>query len=110
VERDQEKKEKKKRRGRKEGSIYHRADGLWVAEIDLGVVDGKRTRKQLYAKTRKEVTDKLKECLVAQHQGIPLSFDREKVSAFLGRWVKSAATPRLRPRILVGYSRSSRCT
>jgi integrase len=94
---------RKRRRGRKEGSIYQRGDGLWVAELDLGVIEGKRKRKQLYAKTRAEVLNKLKDCLVAQHQGIPLNFDRQSVGAYLDRWIKDAATPRLRPRTLVGY-------
>ncbi len=38
-----------KRRGRGEGSISQRKDGLWEAKIDLGMVRGKRNRKTLYA-------------------------------------------------------------
>lgn len=47
------------RRGRGEGSIYQRADGQWVAVVNLGWVAGKRKRKTLYGKTRREVATKL---------------------------------------------------
>jgi hypothetical protein len=96
-----EEKRKRGRRGRKEGSIYQRNDGLWVAEIDLGVVDGKR--KQLYAQTRKDVVEKLKDCQLALHQGISINLKKQTVGQYLDRWVQDAATPRLRPRTLAGY-------
>ena len=35
------------RRGRGEGSITRRADGRWMARVDLGWQDGKRRRKTL---------------------------------------------------------------
>lgn len=48
------------RRQRGEGSVYKRAsDGLWVGRVDLGVIDGKRRRKVIYAKTQKEAVKKL---------------------------------------------------
>src|SRR5262249_27537688 len=43
------------RRGHGEGSIHKRADGRWAATIDLGWEDGRRKRKTLYGKTRREV-------------------------------------------------------
>ena len=49
-----------KRRGHGEGSIHQRADGLWCAIADLGRgANGKRKRKYIYGKTRKEVADQL---------------------------------------------------
>jgi hypothetical protein len=49
-----------KRRGNGEGGIYQReSDGKWCASVDLGFVNGKRRRKVIYGKTRKEVADKL---------------------------------------------------
>jgi len=46
-----------RRRGHGEGSIYRRADGRWVAVLDLGGVDEKRCRKSLYGKTRREAAE-----------------------------------------------------
>ena len=36
------------RRGRGEGSITQRADGRWMARVDLGWQDGKRRYKSVY--------------------------------------------------------------
>jgi hypothetical protein len=56
-----------KRRGHGEGGIYQReSDGKWCASVDLGFVNGKRRRKVVYGKTRKEVADKLK-CRTSRH-------------------------------------------
>lgn len=49
-----------RRRGHGEGSIHQRNDGYWCATVDLGWANGKRKRKYIYGKTRKEVVDKLK--------------------------------------------------
>ena len=52
----------RKRRGRGEGSIYQRADGLWCAELNLGYNNhGKRLRKTVYGATKGEVQGKLLE-------------------------------------------------
>ena len=56
-----------RRRGHGEGSIYRRSDGRWVAVLDLGWRDGKRTRKYFYGRTREQVARKLARGL-AQHQ------------------------------------------
>src|SRR5215472_16103722 len=49
----------RKRRGRDEGSVFQRADGLWVSSISLGYTEsGKRKRKTVYGATKQEVLDK----------------------------------------------------
>src|SRR5687768_17007236 len=73
-----------KRRGHGEGSISQRHDhptcpplidgeraehscrGRWVAMIDLGHYGGKRRRKAIYGRTRKETATKLQEALAAR--------------------------------------------
>lgn len=61
------------RRGHGEGSIYQReSDDRWVAVVDLGYVNGKRKRKPLYGKTRKEVAEKLKVCCGTSSKGCRL--------------------------------------
>jgi hypothetical protein len=52
----------RKRRGRGEGSIYQRYDGLWVALIDMGRdATNKRRRRFVYGETKAEVQAKLLE-------------------------------------------------
>jgi integrase len=54
---------KKHRRGRGEGSIYQRTDGLWEGQMTVGYdpITGKQQRKTVQGKTRQEVVDKLLE-------------------------------------------------
>src|SRR5438309_2249121 len=48
------------RRGRGEGSIYQRNDGLWAGCLNLGYdLEGKRKKRVIYGKTRLEVHEKL---------------------------------------------------
>jgi hypothetical protein len=47
----------RKQRGRGEGSIFMRSNGQWVAEISLDV----GRRKTLYAKTKAEAAERLRQ-------------------------------------------------
>ena len=48
-----------RRRGHGEGSIHQRdSDGRWCSSVDLGFLNGRRKRKVIYGKTRKDVADK----------------------------------------------------
>jgi integrase len=78
-----------RRRGQGEGSIYRRPDGRWVAVLDLGWRDGKRTRKYLYGRTREQVARKLARGLTQQQQGHEFANERLTVEQFLGRWLQA---------------------
>lgn len=77
------------RRGAGEGSIVKRADGRWMAQVDLGWANGKRQRKFLYGKTRQEVARKLAVAIRAHQEGMPMSNERVTVEAFLKDWLHS---------------------
>jgi len=76
-------------RGRKrangEGSIYQRADGLWVAAITGA--DGHRRR--VYAHTRADAGRRLTEALQRRDQGTgeTVPAGRDTVAAYLGTWL-----------------------
>jgi integrase len=54
---------KRLRRGRGEGTIYQRPDGLWCGAVTVGYdVRGKRRRRAVYASTKHEVQQKLSNC------------------------------------------------
>jgi integrase len=78
-----------RRRGQGEGSIYRRPDGRWVAVLDLGWRDGKRTRKYLYGRTREQVARRLARALVQQQQGHEFANERLTLEQFLGRWLEA---------------------
>ena len=90
------------RRGRGEGSITRRADGRWMARVDLGWQDGKRRRKTLYGRTKREVQDKLRETLHRTEKGLPPVPEQETVGAFLHRWLEIIRS-QLRPRTHRSY-------
>lgn len=77
-----------KRRGSNEGSIYRRADGLWVASLNLGTVNGKRRRRVVYGHTRREVAEKLQRLQQEQGLGVDLAADRQTVEQFLQSWLQ----------------------
>jgi integrase len=92
-----------KRRGHGEGSIYQDAQERWRAVVDLGWVNGKRDRKYLSGKTRREVQQKLTAALRDQQQGLPLAPERQTIERFLLSWLDDVAQPSVRPRVFIRY-------
>jgi integrase len=93
-----------RRRGHGKGSIHQRSDGRWCAIVDLGRdTTGKRRRKYLYGKTRKEVADQLKLLHNDQAGGVNVTTDRQTVKTFLARWLTEVAAHRNKLRTWEGY-------
>ena len=90
------------RRGRGEGSITKRSDGRWMAQADLGWQDGKRRRKTVYGRSKREVQEKLRDVLHRKEHGLPPVPEQETVGAFLHRWLESRQS-RVRRRTLERY-------
>jgi integrase len=94
-----------KRRGHGEGAIYQReSDGLWCTSVDLGFVNGKRKRKVIYGKTRKEVAEKLKALQRDQAAGLQLTSDQWTVNSFLLTWLEQTVKRQNRPRTYQKYA------
>lgn len=97
-----------KRRGHGEGAIYHRQDGTWCAILDLGYVAGKRRRRWLYGKTRKEVVEKLREAQREHDQGVDLTADRTTVAEYLEHWLDTVVKQRNKERTQISYAETVR--
>jgi len=92
-----------RRRGRGEGSVVRRADGRWMARLDLGWRDGRRRRKTVYGRTRRQVADKLAALLHrTRAEDVPTD-ERQTVRQFIRRWLADVAKPRVRPRTWETY-------
>jgi integrase len=79
----------RKRRGREEGSIYERADGLWVASVSLGYdAEGKRIRRVVYGKSKSEVAEKLRRLQTSVDHGRIPEAGGLTVAEFLARWLE----------------------
>ena len=95
------------RRGRGEGSITRRADGRWMARVDLGWQGGRRSRKTLYGRTKREVQDKLRETVQQLEHGLRPVPEQETVGAYLLRWLDFKQS-QLRPRTYTSYEHTVR--
>ncbi|HYH66501.1 MAG TPA: tyrosine-type recombinase/integrase [Urbifossiella sp.] len=88
----------RKRRGRGEGGVYQRDDGMWVGSVSLGFgEDGKRRRRILYGKTKGEVLEKLERFRQDVRQGLGTSTARLTLGEFLDYWLESDVKPNRAP-------------
>ena len=93
-----------RRRGHGEGAVYQRAtDGLWVASLNLGFINGKRRRKVSYAKTQREAIANLNALKRAQEQGQDLTKPSSTLSTWLDQWHTNKTADGLRPATLRSY-------
>lgn len=98
-----------RRRGHDEGSIYRRDDGLWTGAVSLGYDErGKRKRRTVYGKTRREVAEKLTRMLRDHQQGIPVAPERLSVAQFLERWLTASVKPSVKVKTYEGYESIAR--
>jgi integrase len=93
------------RRAPNEGTITKRKDGRWHARVHLGYRDGKRLRKSLYGRSRREVQQKLTKALHDIDRGVQLATnERLPVGDFLDRWLADDVRHRVRPLTLRSYT------
>lgn len=94
-----------KRRGQGEGSIFQRENGMWVTQVNLGRdADGKRQRRTLYGKTRKEVAAKLQAMQTElQQTGTVTQVSRSTLAEYLATWLTAAASS-IRPATHASYA------
>jgi len=81
------------RKANGEGSIYQRADGRWVAQVQVGWKEGKLERKYIYGKTRREVAQKLVAIQRDLQQGMAPVPERLTVADWLKHWLDVAVKP-----------------
>jgi hypothetical protein len=88
----------RRRRGRGEGSIFRRKDGLWAATVTVGRTGtGQRIRKTVYGPTKAEVLDGLLKLHGAAASGLVVESGRLTVAQFLERWLRDDVDPRRAP-------------
>jgi integrase len=94
----------RKRRGRNEGAVYKRADGLWVATISIGYTEkGGRRRRTIYGRTKAEVQEKLRGLQNDASLGRISDAGKLTLSQYLARWLEDTARPRLQPKTHLRY-------
>jgi len=93
-----------KTRGQGEGSIFQEGDGSWRASLEVPGTDGKRHRKKMRGKTRKEVAAKLDAARKELAAGVVVD-RRLTVAKFLDQWQQRRALSQdLAPATLTTYT------
>lgn len=88
----------RKRRGRGEGFIHERPNGVWEARISLGYdAEGKRTSKSVYGKTKAEVQKKLRELQTDAAGGELTEPTKLTVGQYLESWLQDFAKLKCSP-------------
>ena len=95
------------RRGRGEGGIFQRADGLWVASVSLRTSRRQsRRRKTVYGKSKSEVQTKLRK--LQAETGQPADPERLTVEQFLTHWLENKVKPNKSPNTYRSYEMTVR--
>lgn len=91
-------------RGKGEGAVYKRADGLWCTSIELPAgLDGKRRRKVVCRKAKPDVVEEMRkiQAELAKHGDLPTS--SILLSKWAAHWMDKIAPKDIKPRTLAGY-------
>lgn len=96
---------KSSRRARGEGALYQRADGLWIASIDLGTGgDGKRRRRYISSTDYATAVRKLRDLRRrAADQGGDLPTASMTLERWLTHWITDICPRRVKPTTLTSY-------
>lgn len=95
---------KKSKRGNGEGSISKRKGGGYAAVVSIPGLNGTRTRKFYYGKTREEASAKLKKALGDMERGVfPVMNERTTVEQYLTAWLAETVKPNHRRSTYISY-------
>ena len=95
-----------KRRAKGDGSLFKRADGIWIGVVELPVgADGKRRRKRVASKDRNEAIRKLKKLRAEVDAGKIAVTSSATVEQWLNRWLPEIHRRKVRPGTYEGYER-----
>ena len=87
------------------GAVYQRADGRWIAALELpeDMTTGKRRRKVMSSKTKAGVLAKLNAAKTDLDKAGDLPTSSPTVAQWLTRWQREHVDGRLKPRTAEGY-------
>jgi len=93
------------RRGRGEGTVFRRGDGLWVGGLTVSTgPTGRRVRRVVYGRNKAQALERLERLRQHVLQGDVGNPERLTVGAYLERWLADSARPAVRPTTYRLYS------
>lgn len=91
-------------RGKGEGSLYKRADGMWCTSIELPPgLDGKRRRKVVCRKSKADVVTELRKFQTELAKSGDLPTSSITLAKWAAHWLEKIAPKDIKPRTLAGY-------
>ena len=79
------------RRGRGEGSVFLRSDGLWTGSLTLGYDgNGKRRRRVVYGETKSAALEALAKLRADAVAGLLTDAPRQTLAEYLRTWLRDA--------------------
>src|SRR5690606_31209607 len=76
-------------RGRGEGSVHQRKDGLWEGKVSLGYdAQGKRIRPTVYGRTKREVLEKIRQLQQDAREGLRVQPTKITVREHFEDWLR----------------------
>lgn len=86
------------------GSLFQRADGMWIGSITLPERGGKRRRKTVSSKTKSGAQAKLRELRKELDRAGDLETSSPTLAQWLDTWMTEIAFNNLKPRTYNGYA------
>jgi integrase len=94
------------RRSRKnpngQGSVYQRADGLWIGAAYVLTATGHRRRITVSSRSEKEAARKLRDKITQSDRGLPVAVESWTVEQYFCYWLDQVAQAK-RPKTYQGY-------
>jgi hypothetical protein len=94
----------RKRAANGSGSVFLRTDGRWCAALYVTEADGRRIRRRVYGKSRKEVEGRLVELRAKAEAGRQMTPADLTLEAYLNEWLSQIVAQRVRPNTLAAYA------
>lgn len=95
---------KKQARDKGMGAVfYSESKQLWVARIELPTRNGNRRRKEITAKTRTLLLEKMRAPMTSFHMAGDLPTSSTRLDKYLEHWFENVAQKKLRPNTAAGY-------
>lgn len=102
-------KKKTQRRAAGDGSLFKRADGMWIGSVEIHTGDGRRRQRRVYSRNQTECRRKLDELRRALAAGYVPASDKWTVERWLTYWLDEVKRPSgIRPNTIDWYDQSIR--
>lgn len=96
------------RRSKGDGSLFQRANGMWIGVVELPTQDGRRRQKRVSSMDRNKCIDKLKKLRRDVEDGYLPVTASTTVEKWLDRWMNEIHHTQIRPTTRISYETTIR--